>query len=90
MLAMVKKIGDEVLEKMTTEDYILLSKLFMGKTLDSIRLEQFYHLVELGIVEQTANGVNHPKGGSISIVSQLLSDESKAQKLRFALRFEPA
>ena len=90
MLAMVKKIGDEVLEKMTTDDYILLSKLFIGKGLDGIQLEQFAHLAELGIVEQTADGVKLPNGGSVSIANRLLSAENKAQNKAQNLRFDCA
>lgn len=90
MLAMIKKIGDDVLAKMTTDDYILLSKLFIGKGLEGIKPEQFNHLIELGIVEQSEESVKLPGIGSISISDQFLSVENKAQSKAQKLRFDCA
>lgn len=73
MLAMFKKIGDERLEKMTTDDYILLSKLFSDKKHEGIQPKRFTHLVELGIVEQTANGIKIANGESLSVANRSLS-----------------
>jgi ATP-dependent DNA helicase RecG len=68
MLALIKKIGEERLEAMTTDDYILLSKLFHGKELDGIHPEQFDHLAELEIVRQTVNGIEFANG-ALSILN---------------------
>ncbi|MDR3121964.1 MAG: hypothetical protein LBU58_11635 [Clostridiales bacterium] len=73
MLATFKKIGDERLEKMTTDDYILLSKLFSDKRHEGIQPERFAHLAELGIVEQTANGIKIANGESLSVANRSLS-----------------
>jgi len=56
MLTMMKKIGDERLEAMTTEDYIILSALFHGKNLDQIHQTKYEHLLELGIVKKSEYG----------------------------------
>lgn len=50
MLASLKKIGDERLDRMTTDDYILLSKFFCDE-LDDISPERFAHLEELGVIK---------------------------------------
>ena len=76
---MIKKIGDEILAKMTTDDYIMLSKLFIGKGLENLKPERFKHLVELGIVEQNEDSVKLPGIGSISISDQFLTTENKTQ-----------
>jgi ATP-dependent DNA helicase RecG len=73
MLAMFKKIGNERLGKMTTDDYILLSKLFSNKIHDNIQPERFSHLAELEIVEQTTNGIKLANGESISFAIRPLS-----------------
>jgi ATP-dependent DNA helicase RecG len=51
MLAVFHKIGSERLDKLTTDDYILLSKLYNKNELAGIEQEQFAHLVELGIID---------------------------------------
>ena len=62
MLTMIKKIGDERLEAMTTDDYILLSKLFTGKGLGAIQESRFDHLLELGIIKYTELGLELVNG----------------------------
>ena len=57
MLALMKQIGDERLEAMTTEDYLLLSNLFLGKGLTENDLPRFDHLAELEIVKYSERGV---------------------------------
>ena len=57
MLTLMKKIGDERLEAMTTDDYLLLSALFTGKGLAEIDLSRFEHLAELEIVKYTEHGI---------------------------------
>ena len=65
MLTLIKKIGDERLEAMTTDDYLLLSALFTGKGLAEIELSRFEHLAELEIVKYTERGVELANGGVI-------------------------
>ena len=65
MLALIKKIGDERLEAMTTDDYLLLSALFTGKGLAEIELSRFEHLAELEIVKYTERGVELANGGVV-------------------------
>jgi ATP-dependent DNA helicase RecG len=62
MLTMIKKIGDERLEAMTTDDYILLSTLFHAKGLNDIHPSRFDHLAELGVVKQTERGLELVNG----------------------------
>jgi ATP-dependent DNA helicase RecG len=62
MLMLIKQIGDERLDVMTTEDYLLLSKLFSGKDIGKTTPEQFAHLIELGIVKQTESGIEFANG----------------------------
>jgi ATP-dependent DNA helicase RecG len=62
MLMLIKQIGDERLDVMTTDDYLLLSKLFSGREIDHIAPEQFAHLKELGIVKQTESGIEFAHG----------------------------
>ena len=62
MLTLIKKIGDDRLDAMTTDDYILLYTLFHGKGLDKIYPSQFKHLVELGIVKETERGLEIENG----------------------------
>jgi hypothetical protein len=62
MLVLIKQIGDERLDAMTTEDYVLLSKLFNGREFVSTEPEQFAHLTELGIVKPTVNGIEFANG----------------------------
>ena len=63
MLTMIKKIGDERLEAMTTDDYVLLSMIFSGKGLADIQPARFEHLTELGIVKHTEQGLELINGG---------------------------
>jgi ATP-dependent DNA helicase RecG len=62
MLVLMKQIGDERLDAMTTDDYLLLSKLFTGSELERTTLKQFTHLIELGIVKQTESGIEFANG----------------------------
>jgi ATP-dependent DNA helicase RecG len=57
MLTLFKKIGDERLESMTTDEYVLISMLFSGKGIDGIQQSRFEHLIELGIVNRTKHGL---------------------------------
>jgi ATP-dependent DNA helicase RecG len=62
MLVLMKQIGDERLDAMTTDDYLLLSKLFVGNELEHPTPKQFTHLIELGIVKQTESGIEFANG----------------------------
>jgi len=68
MLSFIKKIDDERLEAMTTDDYLLLCKLFQGKSIKGIKSDCFEHLEEMGLVRITENGVEI-EDGSISIIN---------------------
>ena len=57
MLQLIKKLGEELLSTMTTEDYILLGIAFTGKGLATIHPSRFDHLLELGIVKYTDLGI---------------------------------
>jgi len=57
MLSFIKKIDEERLEKITTDDYLLLASLFTQKGLDRIDFKEFEHLVELEIVRITEDGI---------------------------------
>jgi ATP-dependent DNA helicase RecG len=70
MLSLIKNIGDERLNAMTTDDYILLTDLFHGKELERIKRERFEHLSELGIVKHTENSIELANG--IHVDTQLI------------------
>jgi len=69
MLTLIKKIGDERLEEMTTDDYLLLSALFHGKGLENIDPSKFENLAELGIVRYTERGIEL-SNGSLTLSSE--------------------
>jgi len=68
MLTLIKKIGDERLEEMTTDDYIVLSMIFHGNGLEKIDRSRFKHLVELGIVKPAERGLELVNGGLTVII----------------------
>jgi ATP-dependent DNA helicase RecG len=51
MLILFHRVGDERLDKLTTEDYILLAKFYNKNELADVSPEQLAHLTDLGIVE---------------------------------------
>jgi len=57
MLTLMKTIGNERLDAMTTDDYIILASLFRGKDFPDIHSPRFEHLIELGIVIRTDRGL---------------------------------
>jgi len=57
MLSFIKKVDAERLDKLTTEDYLLLSSLFTQKGFDSIDIAQLEHLTELEIVRITDDAI---------------------------------
>ena len=62
MLTLIKRIGNDRLESMTTDDYILLCLLFHGKGLTDIHQSRFEHLLELGIAKRTERGIELVNG----------------------------
>jgi len=74
ILTMFHKIDKERLEKLTTDDYILISKFYNKNELIGIEPERFAHLVELGMVEQTVKGIK------LAIAESAINiEKSKAQ-----------
>ena len=65
MLALIKKLNEELLEAMTTDDYVLLSMFFYRKRYAEIHRSRFEHLAELGLVELTENRIELVNSGRI-------------------------
>ena len=65
MLALLKKIGDDKLDVMTTNDYLLLGAIFREEDMRGIEPEKFNHLAELEIIEFSEYGVGPVNGGII-------------------------
>jgi ATP-dependent DNA helicase RecG len=72
MLAFIRKIDDERLNAMTTNDYLLLGSLFNRNGNGRINKIQFEHLAELEIVRLTEQGIELIDG------SFTLSSDSQA------------
>jgi len=62
MLAMLKKTDEKLIDEMTTDDYILLSKLFQKSRDVDISPERFANLLRLGIVRKTDLGMELVEG----------------------------
>jgi len=77
MLSLIKKTGEEQLDAMTTDDYILLSTLFKNKDIAEIPYSQFDHLIELGIIKRTDRGFEVVNGG-FTIVTYNLSEDNQS------------
>jgi len=77
MLSLIKKTGEEQLDAMTTDDYILLSTLFKNKDIAEIPHSQFDHLIELGIIKRTDRGFEVVNGG-FTIAVKSLYDENQS------------
>ncbi|MDR1157492.1 MAG: putative DNA binding domain-containing protein [Oscillospiraceae bacterium] len=71
MLSLIKNIGDEHLNAMTTDDYILLTNLFQSKEMGQTNLERYKHLAELEIVKYTESGIEFANGIRVDIQSTL-------------------
>ncbi|MDR1192677.1 MAG: putative DNA binding domain-containing protein [Peptococcaceae bacterium] len=56
MLNLINKIGDERLEVMITEDFIVVDALFREQKLTPAMRERIKRLVDMGIVEHTGRG----------------------------------
>jgi predicted HTH transcriptional regulator len=65
MLALLKEIGADRLNVMTTDDYLLLSALFREEDLRGVDRTRFKHLAELEIVKYSEYGVEPANGGVI-------------------------
>jgi hypothetical protein len=61
ILTMFHKVGKEILEKMTTEDFILISRFYNKNELADIDPMDVAHLVQLGIIGQTDSGLKLKK-----------------------------
>jgi len=81
MLQLIKKLGEETLEVMTTNDYLLLIAAFTGKGLESIHPSRFEHLMELGVVKQTELGIELINGGlTLALNDDPVSEKDEAAK----------
>jgi ATP-dependent DNA helicase RecG len=68
MLALLKEIGEDRLNVMTTDDYLLLSALFREEDLRGVDSARFKHLAELEIVRYSEHGVEPANGGVIMAI----------------------
>jgi len=78
MLALLKEIGDDRLNVMTTDDYLLLSALFREEDLRGVDSARFKHLAELEIVKFSEYGVEPANGGVILAIgnqSAMIADK---------------
>ena len=71
MLALMKQIGEEKLDIMTTDDYLLLSAIFREEDLRNIDPSRFNHLIELGIVKYSEYGIGPANGGVVLAIGTL-------------------
>ena len=76
MLALMKQIGEDRLNVMSTEDYLLLSAIFREEDMRGVDHEQFKHLVELEIVKYSEQGVEPANGGVILAIGTLSEPDS--------------
>ena len=79
MLALLKEIGADRLNVMTTDDYLLLSALFREEDLRGVDPARFKHLAELEIVKYSEHGVEPANGGVILAIGSL--SEAASDKL---------
>lgn len=54
MLSLIKRIGDEKLESLSTSDFLIINELYHGRKLSSNLKLKLKRLVELGIVEHVS------------------------------------
>ena len=78
MLSLFKKLDEDKIKSMTTDDYILLASLYCGKGLDKINISRFDHLMELGIVKQDKYGISPINGEIILPVKEDNTQKSKS------------
>lgn len=79
MLAMLKKTDKNVLDAITTADYVLLSKIYHGDDDIDLNPAMFKNLLDLGIAKKTELGIELVGGKLIVIVDE--DDEKKRLKL---------
>lgn len=53
MLSVIKRIGDERMESMSTDDFLVIDALYHGKQLTEKMKNRLHRLTEMGIVEHT-------------------------------------
>ena len=81
MLSFMKKLDDERLEALTTNDYILLGSLFQRKFITYNDQSQFDHLAELGIIKYTENGLELANGDIMLISEEKAHYQATAKRL---------
>ena len=64
---------------MTTDDYIILSTLFNRKSFADIQPPKFEHLIELGIIKHTEQGLELVKGDIIFTINDIVASPSEYQ-----------
>ena len=75
MLALMKQIGEEKLDVMSTDDYLLLSAIFREEDLRNTDPARFNHLIELEIVKYSEHGIG-PANGGVVLAIRTLSEPS--------------
>jgi ATP-dependent DNA helicase RecG len=76
MLALMKQIGEEKLDIMSTDDYLLLSAIFREEDLRNIDPARFNHLIELEIVKYSEHGIGPANGGVVLAIGTLSEPSS--------------
>jgi len=76
MLAMMQQIGEEKLDVMSTDDYLLLGAIYRGEDMRGIDISRFNHLAELEIIKYTEHGIEPSNGGVILAIGSLSEDAS--------------
>jgi hypothetical protein len=75
------------LDKLTTEDYILLSKFYNKNELVGVRPEQLAHLADLGIVEGTSLSEIYLRGASTQDGTQVRTQDKQDERQKSLLGF---
>ncbi|MDR2267310.1 MAG: putative DNA binding domain-containing protein [Christensenellaceae bacterium] len=66
MLGLLQDTSDDILSQLTDEDYILICKIFNGRDLEDVGLEEFAHIRELKILEPAEIFIKSPDQKTIS------------------------
>ncbi len=84
MLTLFHRVGDGRLDKLTTEDYILLSKFYNKNELADVSSEQLAHLADLGIVEGTGLSEVYLRGATTQVTTQ---DNTQDERMELLFEF---
>ncbi|MDR1689292.1 MAG: putative DNA binding domain-containing protein [Clostridiales bacterium] len=96
MLSLFHKIGDERLDKCTTEDYIMLAKFYNKNEITEVSHEKLVHLTELGIVENASlSNVYRMSIGGLSVaiadrkeyIKNFVQEHGEAKTADFVKKF---